>query len=272
MTTEGQNIFDGKKRVAIFSGQGGLFDPNIPFNIHAQQELYERQMSEFREFRRLTEGADYFDLVYGHSVGEIAAAEATGVFATSDAKLIAVTRDRLFNTNPKGAMAVVTMPIDKLNSRIQGTSTEVAIFYDGTINVISGEVSEIKMLEEEFGRKVRRLAIPRAAHHPLTQPVQDEMEKLLNSITFSDPLLPMIDRNGQLMLTGAAVRNELVNAHTHAVYVSEVVNRFSEQGIKEGWEFGGDTVLNMINRMDSSLKLRPITEFDYEALLHSVHS
>jgi len=272
MLIEGQDTLISRKSVAIFSGQGGIFVPDKPFNVRAQQELFERQSTEHSNFRRLIEGSGYnFDFVYGHSVGEIEAAAATGVLDAVDAKLIATTRDRLFNFNPRGAMAVVRMPIEQLIKRIEGTQTQVAIFYDGNNNVVSGEVEEIHELVKEFGHKVRRLDIPRAAHHPFAQPVQDEMTGLINSINFSDPSIPMIGRIGQIMIKGEEVRQELIEAHTQPVFVNKVVDTFKEFGIQEGWEFGGNTVLIMITKMDGSFNLKSISEFNYEALLQSTH-
>ena len=153
------------------------------------------------------------DVVVGHSLGEIAAAQAAGVFSLEEGLLFAAQRGELVAALPgKGAMAAVFAPESRVEAMVDGYMTtspgaalEIAAD-NGAHQVVSGSKTDIDAILERFeaeGVRVSRLRTSPAYHSVLMEPVLDELETAFTQVTSAPPAVPFISSmTGQLVESG----------------------------------------------------------------------
>ena len=153
-------------------------------------------------------------VVLGHSVGEIAAAQAAGVFSLEDGMRFAATRGTLLSATEQGAMAAVfasrarvESEVEALNSASNGVGLSIAAD-NGSHIVVSGPVGEIEMASARFESQdigVRRLNTTRAFHSALLDPALDPLEAYLGGVATMPPSITVISN-----LTGQPVSPDMV--------------------------------------------------------------
>ncbi|MDD9949392.1 MAG: beta-ketoacyl synthase N-terminal-like domain-containing protein [candidate division Zixibacteria bacterium] len=157
-------------------------------------------------------------VVMGHSVGELAAAHAAGVFGLEDGMRFAATRGTLLSGTEEGAMAAVFAPAERvaaeleaLNGTSGGKETSGGIgcnisANNGSHQVVSGTVPGVEAVMKHFesvGIRVRRLNTTRAFHSALVEPALDALESSLDGVTVNAPSIAVVSN-----LTGQAVAPE----------------------------------------------------------------
>ncbi|MET0401149.1 MAG: SDR family NAD(P)-dependent oxidoreductase, partial [Cystobacter sp.] len=144
--------------------------------------------------------------VFGHSVGEIAAACAAGVLRLEDALLLIQERARWMETIPSGGVMVsVRATAGEVASAIAPHAEHVAI---AALNgpehtVISGAHDAVLAIAEGFrarGIETRRLRVSVAFHSPAVEPILKPFEQAIASITAQPARLPWVTG-----LTGTAL-------------------------------------------------------------------
>ena len=149
------------------------------------------------------------DVVLGHSVGEIAAAQAAGVLGLEDGMRFACTRGTLLSETETGAMAAVFASPAQVASAVETVNAESAgpgvnISADnGLHQVVSGPVADVETLSmrlESEGVRVRRLNTTRAFHSALVEPALDALRAALDGVKIQPPGLTVVSN-----LTGQAV-------------------------------------------------------------------
>ncbi|MYI73985.1 MAG: type I polyketide synthase, partial [Acidobacteria bacterium] len=151
------------------------------------------------------------DVVLGHSVGEIAAAQAAGVFGLEDGMRFACTRGTLLSETETGAMAAVFASPAQVASAVEAVNAESAdpgvnISADnGLHQVVSGPVADVEALSarlESEGVRVRRLNTTRAFHSALVEPALDALQASLDRVTIQPADVTVVSN-----LTGQAVED-----------------------------------------------------------------
>ena len=156
------------------------------------------------------------DVVLGHSLGEVAAAHAAGVFGLEDGLRLAALRGELVGALPgDGAMAAVFAPpsrvsqvLDERNAVSQGTGVCIAAD-NGAHQVISGPASEVAPILERLEAaniRVARLRKCPAYHSPMIEPAMDDLEAAISQIAFAPPSLPFVSNlSGRTVGPGQAL-------------------------------------------------------------------
>ncbi len=150
------------------------------------------------------------DAVLGHSLGEIAAAHAAGVFDLEDGLRLAAVRGTLVGALPgEGAMAAVFAPparvaeaLDEHNAAAPGIGLCIAAD-NGAHQAISGPAEDIAAILERLeaaGIRVARLRRSPAYHSAMIEPALDDLEAALSQLEFAPPSLPFVSN-----LTGRTV-------------------------------------------------------------------
>ncbi|GAA3610206.1 type I polyketide synthase [Nonomuraea rosea] len=136
------------------------------------------------------------DVVFGHSVGEIAAACASGALDLENAVLLCAERGRAQQpTMGQGGMAAVGLPPDQAAEAIEPYDLEIAAINSDRDVTVAGPGEALKRLEAELTGKgvfFRRLAVDFAFHSRAMDPVQAGLTKALAELTPVSPAIPMI--------------------------------------------------------------------------------
>ncbi|MGD9905023.1 MAG: SDR family NAD(P)-dependent oxidoreductase [Vicinamibacterales bacterium] len=141
----------------------------------------------------------------GHSLGEYVAACLAGVWSLPDALSIVVTRGRLFDALPRGAMVSVAAPADALAAHLDETLS-VAAVNGPQSTVISGADQAVAALEARLadaGLDHRRLPIGVAAHSRELEPILPTFRQAVQAIPLRPPNVPCISNVTGTWLTAA---------------------------------------------------------------------
>ena len=94
------------------------------------------------------------DVVVGHSIGELAAARAAGVFTLEDGMRFAAARGALMSRMEEGGMAAVFAPPEQVAAAVEAVNAETSgaglgiSGYNGSHQVVSGPVADIEAVSE----------------------------------------------------------------------------------------------------------------------------
>ena len=134
--------------------------------------------------------------VMGHSVGEYVAACVAGVFSLEDGLRLIAERGRLMQALPAGGiMVAVFASEEKVSAAISSYRVAIAAINGPENVVISGEknaVGEVVRKLAVEGVQSKPLNVSHAFHSPLMLPMLDDFAKLVNTITFHEPKIPLI--------------------------------------------------------------------------------
>ena len=195
------------------------------------------------------------DVVLGHSLGEIAAAHAAGVFGLEDGLRLAAARGTLVGALPgEGAMAAVFAPasrvvevLDEHNAASQGVGVCIAAD-NGAHQVISGPAAEITAILERLEAvdiRVARLRKSPAYHSAMIEPAMDDMEAALSQLAFAPPSLPFVSNiSGRSVAPGEALDAAYWRRQMRApVAFRACIETLAELGVDAVVEIGPHAVL-----------------------------
>ncbi|MCY4612557.1 MAG: SDR family NAD(P)-dependent oxidoreductase [Nitrospira sp.] len=189
------------------------------------------------------------DVVMGHSLGELAAAQAAGVFSLEDGLRFAATRGALMATLPEaGAMAAVFAPASQVAAAVReqnalagGAGVSIAAD-NGSHQVVSGSIEAVEAISERFQSEellVNRLNTTLGAHSALVEPALDDLEAALDGVAIQPPSLTLISN-----LTGRAVEpGEMLNGTYWRRHAREPVAFAS--GVRTLTDLGVDLVMEI---------------------------
>ncbi|MCC3775995.1 type I polyketide synthase, partial [Streptomyces sp. UNOB3_S3] len=184
-------------------------------------------------------------VLLGHSVGEIAAAHAAGVFSLADACKLVAARARLMEALPEGgAMVSLRATEDEVAALLAGREHELSL---AAVNgpdavVIAGDEAAAEEIAAHFaalGRKTRRLRVSHAFHSPLMEPMLADFRRVAEEIAYSAPAVTVVSN-----LTGRPATAEELCSPDHWVrHVRETV-RFAD-GVRAARTLGAATFLEV---------------------------
>jgi len=132
--------------------------------------------------------------VMGHSVGEYAAACASGVFSIEDGVRLVATRGRLMQEQPIGRMLVVHAAFESVQAALPPGVALAAVNAPGLV-VLSGPVEAIDVLSADLAAREIQcspLLTSHAFHSPMMAPVRAPLIDAVSEVARSAPTIEFI--------------------------------------------------------------------------------
>ncbi|MGV9295792.1 type I polyketide synthase [Amycolatopsis sp. NPDC003676] len=157
------------------------------------------------------------DCVVGHSLGELTALCVAGALSLSDGLRLVAARDRLMRATEPGLMLAVSASLDDTIDMSVATGTDLAAANGPNTHVLSGRPDAIARAEaalDEIGISHRRLAVDRAFHSRLLDPVLDELAAVAARARWQPLRVPLSTAvDGELLPAGWTPGPEFVARH-----------------------------------------------------------
>lgn len=164
------------------------------------------------------------DALVGHSLGELSAATVAGVFSDDDATRLVMTRARLVEAQPAGAMLALGVSAEEA-AGLTGPGVWLAAVNSRRSCVVAGERDRILALTEEVagrGLPGRLLPVTQALHTPLMGPAAEALTGLLEEIEVHPPAISIASN-----VTGSWVDSEVTRSDYWYRHLTSTV-RFDE--------------------------------------------
>ena len=195
--------------------------------------------------------------VAGHSLGEYTALAAAGVLDFTTAVYLARERGRLMHEagliKPGGMVAVIGLDETPLAEVCAETDTCIANINCPGQLVISGAQENLTRAADLANSKGAHRTIPLqvsgAFHSPLMQPAVDGMSGIIATISFNEPLIPIIaNTTAQSITTAEQVKVELLNQLCNGIQWQRSVEYMINDGVSTFIEIGPGKVLSGLIR------------------------
>ncbi|HEU5471212.1 MAG TPA: SDR family NAD(P)-dependent oxidoreductase [Actinophytocola sp.] len=191
------------------------------------------------------------DLLLGHSVGELAAAQVAGVLSLEDACALVVARGRVMQAAPEGgAMIAIQAGEDEVLESLRGAEGRVAIaaLNGPRATVISGDAADAERIAcawRERGRKTKRLRVSHAFHSPHMDRAAEQFHAVAAGVTYHPPRIPIVSNLTGDLITGAEpISPDYLAQHIRRpVRFLDGVRLLAEHGVRTFLELGPDGVL-----------------------------
>ncbi len=270
-----QTVGMGKELAEIFPAAKAFFDeadalfgssfsglmwngPEADLNdtINTQPALFVHSMAAFEAFSRLYPDFEPVALA-GHSLGELSALCAAGVFSFADGLRLVRTRGELMKRAgelaPGGMAAILGVDIPALDKVCAEASTADEIVQVANDNcpgqvVISGAKSAVERAmtgaKAAGAKRALPLAVSIAAHSPLMASIQADWNQAVDGIAMNDLKLPVVGNVHAAILKSAdEARADLKSQMQSRVKWTDSVRLMSGMGISSFVEVGTGTVL-----------------------------
>lgn len=175
--------------------------------------------------------------VVGHSMGEVAAAHASGALSIEDAVSVICRRSRLLrNAVGKGAMALVEFTIVDAERAIQPYEGRLSIAVSNSPHstVIAGDPTALNSLLRDLeatGKFCQRLKVDVASHSPQMESLRNPITAALSHISSQKPLVPMYSTvTGERVQAGQLVGSYWADNLRKPVLFSNVVTQLIAEG------------------------------------------
>ena len=206
----------------------------------------------------------------GHSLGEWSAHVAAGTLPLADAVRAVKARGQAMQLAVpagQGAMAaILALGADQVAeacreaARETGLVVAAANLNSPTQTVISGELAAVEraaaLAKEKGARRAVMLPVSAPFHCALMQPAQEEVARLLASLTLTDPSVPVAANiTGQFVTSADAARDALVRQVTGAVRWVDCVQSLVAAGPTHFIEVGpGKVLCGLLKQIDTAQK------------------
>jgi [acyl-carrier-protein] S-malonyltransferase len=188
------------------------------------------------------------DLVAGHSLGELVALYAAGVFDATTGLQLMKTRSELMAAAGGGAMtALIGFDRDELKQAVAATegvviandNSEAQVVLSGTPEAVASITAAVHC------KRAIPLAVSGAFHSPFMADAAEAFAAELEAVPFADARIPVLSNADPRPETDAAVLKERLRRQmTQGVRWRETMERLQDEGITTAVEIGPGNVLS----------------------------
>ncbi|MCV7442563.1 type I polyketide synthase [Mycobacterium paraense] len=135
------------------------------------------------------------DVVLGHSVGEITAAQQAGVLSLADAAKVVAARGRLMAGLPAGGVMIAVAAGEADVAPLLTDGLAIAAVNGPDAVVISGAQDSAGALADtlaRLGRRVHRLPVSHAFHSPLMDPMIEDFAAVVAEVSPAEPRITLV--------------------------------------------------------------------------------
>ncbi|MEB3104760.1 MAG: ACP S-malonyltransferase [Cyanobacteriota bacterium] len=187
-------------------------------------------------------------LVAGHSLGELVALYAAGVFDAETGLRLMNMRSELMAAAGGGAMTAV-MGFDRAQLEELVAATEGVVIANDNSSaqvVLSGSPEAVAAVSGQLTcKRAIPLAVSGAFHSPFMAMAAEAFAHELEAVPFADAAIPVLSNTDPTPETsGAALKARLRSQMTTGVRWRETMERFSAEGITTAVEIGPGNVLS----------------------------
>jgi [acyl-carrier-protein] S-malonyltransferase len=188
------------------------------------------------------------DLVAGHSLGELVALYAAGVFDVATGLRLMQTRSELMAAAGGGAMTAV-MGFDRGELEALVAATEGVVIANDNSSaqvVLSGSPEAVSKVSAELScKRAIPLAVSGAFHSPFMAEAAEAFAATLEAVPFADASIPVLSNTDPSPETsGAALKARLRSQMTTGVRWRETMDRLQADGVATAVEIGPGAVLS----------------------------
>jgi [acyl-carrier-protein] S-malonyltransferase len=240
--------------------------------INAQPAMVTASFACFEASRSASAGLPSASFVAGHSLGEYTALAAGGVLDFATVVYLARERGRLMHEAgqivPGGMAAIIGLDESALGEVCAQSGARIAnINCPGQV-VISGTRENLAramdLAKARGAARVRPLRVSGAFHTPLMQPAVDGMAKIIDTLSFGEPSVPIIgNTTAQPLTTAESIKEELLRQLCNCVQWQRSVEYMVSNGVSTFIELGpGKVLAGLIKRIDKNVKIMNIGDAD----------
>jgi len=207
----------------------------------------------------------------GHSLGEYSALAVAGVLSISDAVKLVLERGRLMqgacSERPGGMAALIGLDEITAEEICRESGAQMSTINTEHQIILAGDHRSLAMAIDMASSRGAKKAIPLqvggAFHSGLMSPAQNGLNAMIDSLTFHDPLVPLVGNvTAKSLGTADEVKEELRLQLTSCVQWNNTIKFMLNDGIDAFYEIGHGRILSgMVKRIDRSASVTSIGDF-----------
>ncbi len=260
-------VFDQADEVLGFPLSGLCFEgpeDELRQTINAQPALVVVSYACLQAAREASHNLPPPVFVAGHSLGEYTALAVAGVLDFATTVYLARERGRLMHeagvARPGGMAAIIGFDEALLAEVCRQTDTRLANINCPGQLVISGALENltqaVDLVKAKGAYRTIPLPVSAAFHTPLMQSAVDGMTEIVDTLSFHEPVVPIIgNTTAQPLTTAESVKAELLSQLCNCVQWQRSIEYMVDEGVSTFIEIGpGKVLTGLIKRINKDVK------------------
>lgn len=261
------DMLDRKLSTMMFEGP----DDELRQTENTQPAIMATSIAAWRAMEEATGVLQIPNSTAGHSLGEYSALVVSGVLSVTDAVKLVLERGRLMQgaceERPGGMAALIGLDEVTAEEICRESGAQMSTINTEQQIILAGDHHSLAMAIDIASARGAKKAIPLqvggAFHSGLMSPAQNGLNAMIDSLTFHDPLVPLVGNvTAESLGTAEEVREELRMQLTSCVQWNNTVKFMLNDGITNFYEIGHGRILSgMVKRIDREASVTNISDF-----------